>query len=420
MMDRKHSDDRKRRKQKVETVPFFTAWRDHPLKSIFLSVALVQLLSFLYHANGSASLYSRFAKKHVQNETVSLWQPEKIQKSINKVHNEMTLREFISHADGFHLAMAPAFFGYYAYFGALIALEEGVFSDLATSGYTVLPRSVKEQSRATKNSSLLKSVSGASAGAMAAVLAASGIKPRTAADFVSTLTFSSFADPPGIGAFLKGNLFESLLLEFLSQQLDISGETQQNNLLRLEKARIPVAVTAFDLSTMSGRILTEGCIARGARASATFPGLFQPVLWNEESTNDKKKGLLSYFSNLPPILIDGGVTDTSGYIGLSAIAPSKTNNKRVVNLVVGDFHLGKIPGPTIMRSHGVQASEVVSISIHNSPKCGPWAMENGPIAVEAVRRAFMAALDNPMHSGNEDGHYILNIDTADFITAPKT
>jgi predicted acylesterase/phospholipase RssA len=45
----------------------------------------------------------------------------------------------------------------------------------------------------------------------------------------------------------------------------------------LEDNPIPVAVSAFDLQTMSTPILTSGSMARSARASATFPGLFQPV-----------------------------------------------------------------------------------------------------------------------------------------------
>jgi hypothetical protein len=429
MSEMKHLGVKKPRNQKVETMSFVSMFTDHPWKMIFVSMSLLQLLVCLYDGNSSstASLYSRFVQKRIvqkekKNQSTLLLQSENIEDSSTKIISDMTLRKFVSHADGFHLAMAPSFFGYYAYFGALMALEEGVFSDSVSSGYTVLPRSSGDVQSRTQTS-LLKSVAGASSGAMAAVLAASGIKPRTAAEFASTLNFSSFADPPGIGAFLKGNLFESLLVEFLSQQLHISKDnTQQTtDLLRLEKARIPVAVTGFDITTMSARILTKGSIARAARASATFPGLFQPVIWNEDETNTnaEKKSIWNYFSNPSPILIDGGVTDTSGYLGLSAILPSNTNNKRILNLVVGDFHLGKIPAPSIMRSKGVQASEVVSISIQNSPKCGPWAMENGPIAVEAVRQAVIAALDTPMKMGNEDGHYILNIDTTDFIAPTK-
>ena len=81
-------------------------------------------------------------------------------------------------------------------------------------------------------------------------------------------------------------------------------------------------------------------------------------------------------------------------------------------MVVGEF--GSLtPGPSHMPK-GVQATEVLSISLLNLPKCGPWAMENGPIAVEAARKAVAAVLDAPMHMGSEPGHYELDIDAIEF------
>ena len=336
--------------------------------------------------------------------------------------SNVTLRQYLSHPEGFHLAMAPAFFGFYAYFGALIAFNEEVLTDddeLTQEGYTILPSKQKDTFDETK--CLLKSTVGASAGAMAAVLLASGLDPRTAADFASSLTLSSFADPPGIGGVLKGDMFEVLMKQQLRQQQQqslLKDEKNSHN-LQLENAFIPVAVSAFDLMSMSGRILSKGCIARAARASATFPGLFQPVLWDDHDRNVKEKdstsllfALVKEFFSLPPVLIDGGVTDTNGYLGLSAI--NVEGEKRVVNLVVGK---GSIPGPSVLRSNGIQATEVVSITIENSPICGPWAMENGPKAVHAVRQAVTEVLDFPMYVGNEPGHFILHIDTSKFVSS---
>ena len=60
-------------------------------------------------------------------------------------------------------------------------------------------------------------------------------------------------------------------------------------------------------------------------------------------------------------------------------------------------------------------TEVVSISLLNTPKCGPWAMEMGPIAVEAARKAVSAVLDAPMHMGVDPGHYELHIDASEFV-----
>ena len=332
--------------------------------------------------------------------------------------SDVTLRQYLSHPEGFHLAMAPAFFGFYAYFGALIAFNEEVLTEddeLTREGYTILPSKQKDNFDKTK--CMLKSTVGASAGAMAAVLLASGLDPRTAADFASSLTLSSFADPPGVGGILKGDVFEALMKKQMRQQ-QLEGNNSHN--FQLENALIPVAVSAFDLMSMSGRILSKGCMARAARASATFPGLFQPVLWDDRNivgkegeTIDGLFALLKDFS-LPPVLIDGGVTDTNGYLGLSAVS-SKAEGKRVVNLVVGNFHMGSIPGPSVLRSNGIEATEVVSITIENSPVCGPWAMENGPKAVHAVRQAVIEVLDFPMYVGNEPGHFILHIDASKFV-----
>lgn len=66
--------------------------------------------------------------------------------------SDMTLRKYLNSPDGFHLGMAPAFFGFYAYFGALMTLDE----------LRLLPSSVQRLNH-------LKSVSGSSAGAMVSV-----------------------------------------------------------------------------------------------------------------------------------------------------------------------------------------------------------------------------------------------------------
>lgn len=311
--------------------------------------------------------------------------------------SNLTLREFISNDHGFHLAMAPAFFGFYAYFGALSALNEEVLST-DDEGKVVLPTAsnlARFPADDPQPNVLLKSVAGASAGAMAAVFLSAGADPRDAADTCLDLTFAEVADYGGIGAALKGHRFEAIMKE----KLEKIGRTS-----RFDESVLPVAVSGFDLLSMSGRLLNDGCMAKAARASATFPGLFQPVGWNANSDDDSKM--------LPEhLLIDGGIRDLFGLNGLSILSPEMP--KRIVNMVVGDF--GSLtPGPMHMPK-GVQATEVVSISLQNLPKCGPWAMENGPIAVEAARKAVAAVLDAPMHMGSEPGHYELHIDAIEFV-----
>jgi hypothetical protein len=304
----------------------------------------------------------------------------------------MTLRQFISHPDGFHLAMAPAFYGFFAYFGALIALNEmDIASDCfkTSDSVSVLPTSNSTNTKSAKV--LLQSIAGASAGAIAAAMIAFGVNPRDAADFASSLTLESFADPPGLLAVFKGCLLERIMTNFVQGA-------------RLEHAVIPVAVTAFDLFTMKTKILNQGCGGRAARASATFPGLFQPVLCRN----------LADASTMRPqtcLLVDGGIKDPHGLVGLTVLQPH-LKNKRIVNLVLGGFG-GPPPGPSRM-PHGIYASEVVSISIKHTPDVSPFKMMNGPKAVRAAKDAVTDVLDAPMYHGKEPGHYILPIDASIF------
>lgn len=284
---------------------------------------------------------------------------------------ELTLRQFLLHDDGFSLGMAPAFFGFYGYFGTLAAWEEAVDADLLQPG-----------GRLTK-------VAGASAGAMAAILLSAGISPLKAAKFCAEIGLSDFADFPGTLAIFRGNKFERVMEDILARESPCYS-------LLLEDAILPVAVSAFDLQTMAGQILTTGSMARAARASATFPFLFQPVSWND--------GVNDY------TLIDGGIADTSGVAGLIGRNPG-----RVVNLKIGPF-LGDTP-PLPSQIEGT--TEVVSISLQNMPQPHPWNIEMGPIAVQAASRAMKASLDLPLLKGKEKNHYELHIDASTFWSAKE-
>jgi hypothetical protein len=295
------------------------------------------------------------------------------------IPTDRTLRDFLTDSAGFHLALAPSFFGFYGYFGALAAWEEGIDASILS------PAGGK-----------IHSVAGASAGAMAAILIAAGIKPRRAADFVGGMTLDKFADYPAVGAFLRGNKFEQIMFDFLRAE-------QPGMSLLLQDSVLPVAVTAFDLQTMQGQILSRGSMARAARASATFPVLFQPVGWKGNVTNGEDY-----------ILIDGGVTDWAGVEGLKVLFPDRP--KRVVNLVVGDFTGSDgPPGPSAVPG----STEVLSISMQNLPLCSPFHMTNGPITVDAAHRAMMATLDLPLYKGREANHFELHIDTSSFWKGKK-
>lgn len=305
-----------------------------------------------------------------------------------------TLRVFLSHPDGFHMGFAPAFFGFFAYFGALAALEE------ETNG-RIVPKLPTKDGRL--GACRLHSVSGASAGAMAAVMLAAGIQPREAAEFVSKFTWRMIADPPGFCAFVKGNIFEETMRKFIAEHNAISRSALKGSRPHptgLETSMIPVAVSSFDLLRMRGTLLIEGCMARAARASAGFPGLFQPVAWSDGCR----------------LLIDGGITDGLGLKGLGVIDSksrllSGSRSKRVINFVVGEQRprgIGKLP-------KGVNADCLVSIVLIGSPMCGPWAMQNGPRAFESVRLAMIAALDKPMCKGEGANHYVIRVDASQWL-----
>ena len=305
-----------------------------------------------------------------------------------------TLRVFLTHPDGFHMGFAPAFFGFFAYFGALAALEE------ETNG-RIVPKLPTKDGRL--GACRLHSVSGASAGAMAAVMLAAGIQPREAAEFVSKFTWRMIADPPGFCAFVKGNIFEETMRKFIAEHNAISRSAligSRPHPTGLETSMIPVAVSSFDLLRMRGTLLIEGCMARAARASAGFPGLFQPVAWSDGCR----------------LLIDGGITDGLGLNGLGVIDSksrllSGSRSKRVINFVVGEQRprgIGKLP-------KGVNADCLVSIVLIGSPMCGPWAMQNGPRAFESVRLAMIAALDKPMCRGEGANHYVIRVDASQWL-----
>lgn len=355
-----------------------------------------------------------------------------------------TLREYLVQNEenddaGIYLGMAPAFFGFFGYFGALAGIEDE------------LSRSTSDDEFAPETSVLierkiLKGVAGASSGAMAAVLLASGISPHKGGKYASKIKLSDFADPGGVGGFFKGNRFEILMNEFLQGLSPVATMKNTNSTLQLEDALIPVAVSAVNIQPQitpeepswlqalaspldflsstyfpTEKVLSQGPMARAARASACFPMLFQPVGWIDtysDSTNSDKYSLL----------IDGGIFDMAGYNGLREIVQktgSGENKINVLNLSIGSF----LPAPhgpeDVSQDLNVAVDSVFSLSIINLPFCSPLTMENGPIAIRAARRAIRAAMDQPISAITststingkeiEQYHFVLEIDASPFL-----
>ena len=254
---------------------------------------------------------------------------------------------------------------------------------------------------------------------------ASGIHPREAADFASKVTWGMVSDPPGFGGYVKGrfklnehleqriltiylagNKFEHFMRTFIKDKsrVDIPADETEDVGIQLQDTLVPVSVSGFDLLRLKGVNLTRGCAARAARASAGFPGLFQPVKWMEMNSGVQRRWLPD------SLLIDGGITDALGLNGLSEHPSQK--KKRVINLVVGDF--GCLPSGIKDLPKGVNAESLVSISIVGTPMCGPWAMRNGPVAVEMARQAMARIMDVPMERGTSHNHFVLRVDASKF------
>jgi hypothetical protein len=116
-------------------------------------------------------------------------------------------------------------------------------------------------------------------------------------------------------------------------------------------------------------------MARAARASATFPFLFQPVWWKHE------------FQDTDYLFLDGGLVDHTGLLGLAHTLHAKptsntTANKiRVINLSIGGFRTTPLPGPGICPGD----TEVISISIQSLPPSAPWATRYGKRAFDSAK-----------------------------------
>ena len=149
-----------------------------------------------------------------------------------------TLREWL-HDAPFSVALSAGFFGFFAHAGFIAALEE--------DGGAMPAR-----------------VTGASAGALVAGLWAGGMSGADLERELSGLRREHFWDP-GIGfGLLRGRLFRARL-EGL-----VPGIT-------FESARVPAALSVFDLATRATAVVRAGPLAPAIHASCALPMLFQPV-----------------------------------------------------------------------------------------------------------------------------------------------
>lgn len=288
-----------------------------------------------------------------------------------------SLREWLCVDEAFDIAMNPSFLGVFAHLGCLGALQREELL-LRVSG-----------------------LAGASAGSQAAAFFASGKRvlhdssELALHNDMETLTNVGERRwqilDPGLGlGLLKGDGFEAEMSKILAPTFE--------NLVK------PFACTAWSMRT-GMEILDTGSVPRAVRASCTVPGLFQPCSHNEKSW-----------------LFDGGIPDPSGSLALRALP---TQPHRALHVIVERRMMPPLDSRWIQvvppSKFGAKRREVVTVRLRRPPALflDASSFQSFDKAVLSTASAVLAALDQPMRPGLEQGHWILDVDVA-WNTSPQS
>lgn len=230
----------------------------------------------------------------------------------------------------FTLAMSSGFFGFFAHFGTLRALLDHGLSPARFCG--------------------------SSAGALVGACMASGASINAIEDTLLGLDRSQFWDPsPGLGL-LSGQAFRRMLADLLPTQ-------------RMEDARTPLAVSAWQGKSRRTQVLQQGNLVEAVYASCAVPLLFQPA----------RIGGRYYW--------DGGIADRHG---LAATFPGE----RVLY-----HHLqSRSPwrGRNSMALYHPSRPNLVTLAIDGLVRSGPGKLEQGRLAMRQAYSATGRALARPV------------------------
>lgn len=241
-----------------------------------------------------------------------------------------SLRDWLAEAP-FSLALSAGFFGFFAHAGFVSALEE---AGLAPAR-----------------------VSGASAGALVGGLWASGTRAARIEAELRPLQRKDFRDPsPGFGL-LRGDLFRARIHAMLAART-------------FETAKMPVAVSAFDVRARRTVVLDRGDLARAICASCAFPLLLQPVEVGGRA------------------MLDGGIADRPGHAGL--------RGDRVL------FHHLASKSPWRREDPGIpHRPGMITVTLSGLPRLGPFRLTRGAEAFERAREAMQRALERVVVPGRD-------------------
>jgi NTE family protein len=199
-------------------------------------------------------------------------------------------------------------------------------------------------------------ISGASAGALIGGLWAAGLSPDAMRDTLFQLQRKDFWDPSLGAGLLRGRLFSTLLEGLLPRKT-------------FAHCRTKLSVSIYDIFARKTLALSSGDLAPAIQASCTLPGLFQPLWVNGRP------------------LWDGGIFDRPGLLGIG-------QHQRILH-----HHLSS--RSPWRKKEGVNAPKqpgLLSFSIDELPRVGPFRLEVGRQAFDAARRATQRALSLPVRS----------------------
>jgi len=159
----------------------------------------------------------------------------------------------------FTLCMSSGFFGFYAHAGMLEALLEAGLRP--------------------------QRMVGSSAGALVGGCVAAGVDIQTLRDILFSIDRQAFWDPAFGGGLLRGERMDALLRDALP-------------ITTIEDLPTTWACSAWSLKSRSTVVLDRGDAVHAIRASAAFPGMFQPVRIGDDR------------------FLDGGIADRPGFESL--------------------------------------------------------------------------------------------------------
>lgn len=224
--------------------------------------------------------------------------------------------------------MSSGFFGFYAHGGMLAALLE--------SG--LRPRRLV----------------GSSAGALVGGCFAAGVPIDTLRETLFSIDRQAFWDPAWGAGLLRGERMDALLRDMLP-------------VTDIEALETSWAGSAWSVRTRETVVLDEGDLVHAIRASAAFPGMFQPVRIGDDW------------------LLDGGIADRPGFATLQ-------EGERTL------YHHLSTRSPWRRKgelTHPLVDASISTLDLGAFRRLSPFSMSEGAAVWKEARERTLRALDAP-------------------------